>query len=230
QFKRTFVLNRGIDGSGMHRFLSLHRLSLSIYRFLHLFADSDEIRNWDTASTHTRTTDFQLQNRPRRNFAFPFVPDSHVSPRLNDTPTETEKVDGSHGQRFSDRGLDQFQPNAVAYSHGSALHGVKLYFIVLGVQQLVQMSAAGSHAPRHLCLGDALLAHGLFHLPCQHPLNGVVGRVLVKSLFLEKVIQGRADVRILAHRSTSFCLARRSRNNALCNPLSTFDHQLSTAL
>jgi len=41
---------------------------------------------------------------------------------------------GSNPLRESCTNLNQHQPNAVAYGHSSALHGVKLYLVVLGVQ------------------------------------------------------------------------------------------------
>src|SRR5271170_7286114 len=83
------------------------------------------------------------------------------------------------------------------------------------------MGAACSHTPRHLGLGEALFLHGFLHLPRQHVFHGVIGGVLVNTFFLEEVLKGRADVRILAHWSSSFCRAR-AKSNSDCGVFCVF--------
>ena len=104
--------------------------------------------------------------------------------------------------------LNQNELEAATNSGCRSLHCVKLDFVVLRVEQFVEVGAACAHAPRHFDLGDALLLHGLFDLPREDALDRVVGCVFLKPLGFEEIIERRANVGIAFHRFTSFCRAR----------------------
>lgn len=56
-------------------------------------------------------------------------------------------------------GLNQQQAHAAAEDRGGSFDGIELDFIVFGVEEPVEMSAAGAHAAGHLGFGEALLGY-----------------------------------------------------------------------
>lgn len=111
--------------------------------------------------------------------------------------------------------LHQLHPHLAPDRGGGSLHCIELNLVVLRVEQAIQMRATGSHAAGHLHFGDSLVAHRLFYLPSQNPLDGIVRCLLEDSLFAEKIVQRRADMGILAHDSTSLRIKCTSKDTSL---------------
>jgi hypothetical protein len=84
--------------------------------------------------------------------------------------------------------LDEHKAQAAADCGCGAFYCVELDFTVLGVEETVEVGAAGSHAASHCGLGEGHVAHGGFYLPGQDALDGVVGGVFGEALFLQEVV------------------------------------------
>ena len=63
------------------------------------------------------------------------------------------------------------------------MHRIKLYLVILRIEQAIEMRATRAHAPRHFNLRDPLRLNRLFNLPSQHSFKRV-GRCRFMEAFL----------------------------------------------
>ena len=83
---------------------------------------------------------------------------------------------------------------ALAKRPGRSSDGIESYRNVLRVQEAIKLRPAGVKLLCHCLFGLALLEHGLFELPRQHPLNGDRFDFLPNPFFFEKAVKGRTTV------------------------------------
>src|SRR6266404_3643183 len=80
-------------------------------------------------------------------------------------------------------GRHQFDFEFAPDRGSSALHGVELHLVVIGIQKPDNLRPAGVHPAGHLGFGNPLLLHRLFDLPGEHALDRVGGHLVVNALF-----------------------------------------------
>ncbi len=92
--------------------------------------------------------------------------------------------------------LHEFDADGAADGGGGALDGVELDAVVLGIEQAIEVGAAGLHALGHGGLGDFLLLHFLLNLPGKDAFEGVSVGLGGETFFAQEGLKGGADVSI----------------------------------
>jgi hypothetical protein len=85
-----------------------------------------------------------------------------------------------------------------------ALNGVELDFVIVGIEQSVELGAAGFHALRHRVFAELLRGHALGDLPGEDALDGLTRGFIADSFLLEEVIERRPDVCVFSGWGFSF--------------------------
>src|ERR1700722_14523651 len=99
--------------------------------------------------------------------------------------------------------LGQFHVQFPSNSNRGTLNRIKLYLVIIWIEEPIELRATSLHPSRHYPLCYPLLFHRLADLPHQHALDGVRGGILINTFLFQKISERRPNVSVLFHCSTS---------------------------